>query len=408
MRTSTLVSYGRWALVLALVMPACANRGMEAPEPDGTGGAHGTGGSGTGGAPATGGTAGSGRGGTTGTGGTSTGGVPGTGGTSTGGVPGTGGTHTGGVPGTGGTSTGGVPGTGGTSTGGVPGTGGTSTGGVPGTGGQAGSAATGGTAGSAATGGSAGGMGGAAGKGMAGAGGGAAGAPATGGSGGHGGAAGSGANVCAASTTLDCTAAGALTLAPDGVVTDFSAAQWSAGTATWCNADGLSGSIFSYGTMTTATFAAAVDTTAANPNLKLNLTVPTSGYAGGGILFNSCVNASAFTALSFSAVVTAGSLTNCTWFVQLQTQDQRPNTATNPGGGTCNPTTTTCYQSPSSPNLAAPTTTGKTYSQAFTTFTGMTAIPADTQIVGIQWQVNGSTSGGCTVELRTDDIKFTP
>ena len=50
----------------------------------------------------------------------------------------------------------------------------------------------------------------------------------------------------------------------------------------------------------------AVDTTAANPNLKMNFTVPAGQYAGGGILFNSCVNASAFTALSFSAVVTAG------------------------------------------------------------------------------------------------------
>ena len=34
-------------------------------------------------------------------------------------------------------------------------------------------------------------------------------------------------------------------------------------------------------------------------------------------------------------------------------------------------------------------------------------MPAPAQIVGLQWQVN-STSGPCTVELRIDDVAFTP
>jgi hypothetical protein len=402
MRTSTLVCHGRWALVLALVLPACANRGMEAPEPDGTGGSLGTGGSGSGGVPGTG---GAGRGGTTGTGGTlSTGGSPGTGGKA--GGTGTGGTvSTGGTPGTGGTpATGGTPGTGGTpATGGTPGTGGVagSAGGQPGTGGQAGSSATGGTPG---TGGVAGG-GGAAGAGTGGAAGG-GGAAATGGSGGHGGASGSGgAAACVVtSSALDCTSAGALPLTPDGLVTDFS--NWSSTAMAWCDADGLTGSIFSYGgSATGTTYAALVDTTAAN--FKMNFTVPANGYAGAGILFNSCVNASGFNALSFTATMPSGSLNGCSLLVQLATQDQRPSNSTNPSGGTCNPTGT-CYQHPAVTLTTVPGTTTKTvYTQLFTAFSNpsMSTIATRTQVIGVQWQVNG-TGAGCTVELHADDVKF--
>jgi hypothetical protein len=340
----------------------------------------------------------------------STGGTTGSGGK--GGTTGTGGTvSTGGTTGTGGViATGGTPGTGGiVGTGGIAGGGG---GGQIGTGGQAGSSATGGASGA---GGAAGGGGAAAGAGGAGTGGaagggggGAAGAP--GGNGGHGGASGAsgagGAAVCVVgSSTLDCSSTGALTLTPDGMVTDFSASQWSPTAMAWCNSDGLSGSTFGYLGGSTTAPPVAVDTTAGN--LKMNLTVGANGYAGGGILFNQCVNASGFNTLSFSAVVTAGSLTNCTWLVQLQTQDQRPTDAMNPSGGTCvKSSTNPCYGSPAVNNLAAPGTTGMTYTEPFTMFTPMTTIPMATQVVGVQWQVNGGTAAGCTVELRVDNIKF--
>jgi len=223
------------------------------------------------------------------------------------------------------------------------------------------------------------------------------------GNGGHGGAGGSGSNVCAASSTLDCSSGGALTLMPDGLVTDFSPAQWSSTTMLWCDADGLSGQTYSFAG-TGATSVVTVDTTA--NNLKMAITVPANGYAGGGILFYSCVNASSFNALSFSAIVPTGNLTGCNWEVQLQTQDERPTTATMPGGGTC--TASTCYQAPAVTGLQGPTSAGHPFTEPFTSFTGggtLTA-PLATQIVGVQWQVNGSASSGCTVELHTDDIKF--
>jgi hypothetical protein len=211
-------------------------------------------------------------------------------------------------------------------------------------------------------------------------------------------------NSCPLGGTLDCTSAGALTLATDGVVTDFSATDWNATTGKWCDAHGLDGSVFSYAG-TGSTSAAVVDATARN--LKLNFTVGATDYAGGGLTFDSCVNATAFNAVQFTAAVTAGSLSGCTLQVQVQTQDQRASTATNPSGGTC---ASNCYRYPAYAIATAPPATPMTFTQFFSGFSNpaSSAIPTRTQIVGLQWQVNSGNSGAgtCTVELRIDDIKF--
>jgi len=122
------------------------------------------------------------------------------------------------------------------------------------------------------------------------------------------------------------------------------------------------------------------------------------------------VDASSFTSLSFSAAITAGSLPGCNWQVQLQTQDQRPSTDTNPTGGTCNPDGgASCYRFPTVSSLAAPTATATTYTEAFTAFNNPSSstIATPKQVVGIQWQVNSASgTGTCTVELRIDNVKF--
>jgi hypothetical protein len=187
---------------------------------------------------------------------------------------------------------------------------------------------------------------------------------------------------------------------------DFSAAEWNNTAAKWCDADGLDGGLSSFaGAPSTA--AAAVDTMA--QNLKLNLMVVAGGYAGGRVNFDSCVDARAFKSIQFTASVSAGSLTGCVWQVQLETQDRRPSTLTNPTGGTCNATTTTCEQYPAA-TLAAATATATTFTVAFTSFSAGSAIATPSQIVGVQWQVNSGNngSGACTVELRIDNVTFTP
>ena len=195
-------------------------------------------------------------------------------------------------------------------------------------------------------------------------------------------------------------------LAPDGQVTDFSALEWGGGTGRWCNAHGLDGAVFGYSGAAPNAATAAVDMTARN--LRFNFTVASAGYAGGGLSFDSCVNATGFNAIQFTAAITAGSLNGCIWIVALQTQDQRPITATMPTGGTCDSSTTTCYNFPAVANLTVPGATATPYTALFTLFSNpsQSTIPTRTQIVGVQWQVQSSAGGTCTVELRVDDIKF--
>ena len=298
----------------------------------------------------------------------------------------------------------------GTSAGGA---GGDATAGTIGIAGTSGAAGRGGTTGT----GGAGGRGGTTGTGGAGRGGtgGAAGGAGRGGTGGAAGTGGrsatagttgtGGANSCAAGGRLDCTSAGSLELTPDGQIVDFSAAQWNNTTARFCDAHGLDGGLSSYaGTGSTA--AAAVDTTA--QNLKLNFMVTAGQYAGGRVNFDSCVDASGFNSIQFTAAVAAGSLTGCAWQVQLQTQNQRPTTLTNPMGGTCNATTTTCERYPAAA-LTAPTATAAPMTVRFTAFDNPSAstIMTPTQITGLQWQVNSNNGTGvCTVELRIDNVRF--
>ena len=308
-------------------------------------------------------------------------------------VSGTGGSLVSGAGGNSGGSTGsgGTPGSGGR--GGSTGAGGSAgRGGSTGAGGSAGRGGASGTAGSTGRGGT----GGTAGRGGGGGSTGGAGNRGTGGRGGAGG------NSCPLGGRLDCTSAGSLNLA-DGQVADFSAAEWNSTAAKWCDADGLDGGLSSYaGTPSTA--AAAIDATA--QNLKLSLMVVAGGYAGGRVNFDSCVDARAFNSIQFTASVTAGSLTGCTWQVQLQTQDQRPSTLTNPTGGTCSSTTTTCERYPAA-TLAAATATATTFTVRFSSFNNpsTSAIATPSQIVGLQWQVD-SGGGACTVELRIDSIRF--
>jgi len=221
-------------------------------------------------------------------------------------------------------------------------------------------------------------------------------------------------NQCPNGGVLDCTAP--LMLA-DGLVTDFSAMQWSASLGKYCDSSGLRGSPFGFIGVSTSDAGqtlggtASVDTTARN--LKLTLGVAPGSYAGAGISFESCVDASTYNALQFTASLSAGSFDGCIWQVQLQTQEERPSTATSPSGGKCDSTMMTCYVFPAATNLAIPTATPMTITVPFASFLqNPSTAPMAAQLVGIQWQANssappdGGTQVGCNVEIRIDDIKF--
>src|SRR4051812_11427563 len=127
--------------------------------------------------------------------------------------------------------------------------------------------------------------------------------------------------MCSGSISL-LTCAAPFQLPADGHVTDFSTREWNNGAGKWCDEGGMHGSIFSFkGSGATDSEAHGVTDEA----LRLSLSVTAGSYAGGGIAFEAgCVDASAFAGVQFSVAVASGSLTGCTYQLQLQTFEQRP------------------------------------------------------------------------------------
>ena len=216
--------------------------------------------------------------------------------------------------------------------------------------------------------------------------------------GGTGGAGGAGLHVCPLGGMLKC-GADALELGTTGNVTDFSPADWDATSEKWCNAAGLDGTLLYY-----AGTSSMSDTNVELASLRLDWTVTAGQYAGGGLTFDSCVDVTDFTTLSYRATVLSGSLSGCSVIVQLETQDQRPSTATNPPGGTC---ASNCFRFPTVA-ATSPTTTATTYTLPIANFSNPAGSSVKPQVVGLHWQANSANNGttGCTASIRIDDIKF--
>ena len=214
--------------------------------------------------------------------------------------------------------------------------------------------------------------------------------------------------VCSGSiAALDCAAP--FIPPADGHITDFGMREWSSAAGKWCDAAGMHGSIFSFkGNAATDTNGASVNTDDAS--FRITLTVSNGSYGGGGLAFEAgCVDASAFDGVQFSVAISSGSLTGCTYQLQLQTFEQRPLQQSPPGG--CDMNLASCYNFPAAQNLPAPstdTTMPTLVTAHFSDFTVSGTMPAPKEIVGLQWQVNSAGGGGCTVELRIDDVAFIP
>jgi hypothetical protein len=191
-----------------------------------------------------------------------------------------------------------------------------------------------------------------------------------------------------------------------GHIVDFSYREWNSSGGKWCNEAGMHGAIFHFpGNAAGDASGASVSD---EGSLRLSLTVSAGSYGGGGIAFEAgCVDASAFSGVQFSIAVASGSLSGCSYQLQLQTFEQRPLMPL-PAGG-CNQETASCYNFPAARNLAAPSADPASptpVTAPFDSFTSST-MPAPAQLVGLQWQVNAA-GGACTVELSIDDIAFIP
>lgn len=183
------------------------------------------------------------------------------------------------------------------------------------------------------------------------------------------------------------------------LITDFSdAAIPEGGTALRI---GMHGGVYVYGGTTA---------TVTNGALHVTGTITAGTYAGAGIYFDDCVNATSSTGYSF---VLSGSFGTCDMLKlgALFPQIQSPPPAS--GHGVC--TAANCYGPGSTYTVA---TTAITFASMAGGGAVATVTPeAQNRITGVDFGFHGpagsdagadASAGGCTVDFTIDDVKFTP
>jgi hypothetical protein len=180
-------------------------------------------------------------------------------------------------------------------------------------------------------------------------------------------------------------------LAPSAAVTSFTDAV--VATGRWGTAGtSFTGGVFTYMNAGGA-FLSSVD-----PALNFHMVGNVMGYAGGGLYFDVCTSARAYTGLQFTI---AGDKGTCALELQVQTNSDKL-VDTQGRKGTCS---TGCVY-PSVKALVVTGTAAQTISVPFSSLTGGAPIPFDLhEIVGLQWQLTSPTS--CTADITIDDIAWT-
>jgi hypothetical protein len=185
-------------------------------------------------------------------------------------------------------------------------------------------------------------------------------------------------------------------------LTDFS--DWNPTSGKWGSVNSIIGGVFSYNsTMSTLQVAVAAKPGATGDNaLHFSGTVVPAmtggGYAGGGLSFDVCATAAAYTGIGFTV---SGSTGGCALELQLQTYSTKP--ATNGGG--CQ----TGCASAGKTNLAVPGPVTVSFSDLSAAGPGSFSAA---ELVGIQWQltipagVAGAPQAPCTVDMYVDDVTF--
>ena len=198
------------------------------------------------------------------------------------------------------------------------------------------------------------------------------------------------------------------TLCPPGVaptaaeITNFTSTEWNGITQKFGKGTAIGG-IFSYGGgKTGSTMTSSVDST--NHTLVLSGSVVAGDYAGGGLSFDECVNASAYSGVQFTLGGTTG---GCDLIFNVQTFDEKPPGTNQVGGCTSN-----CYVFPN----AKLTSTSGAMTVSFSTLTGgqlIVATALQNEVVGLQWQfqspapVGDGGQPGCTgINLTITNVSF--
>ncbi|MES1171979.1 MAG: hypothetical protein ABUL77_01975 [Bacteroidota bacterium] len=179
-------------------------------------------------------------------------------------------------------------------------------------------------------------------------------------------------------------------LAPNANITEFTDAtaqgRWGTAPTTF------TGGIFSY-SEAGSTFTAAIDLAAHSFRLMGSV----MGYAGGGLYFDLCTDASAYSGVRFTI---AGDLGMCALELQVQTNSDKM-VETNGMKGTCS----TGCSFPSAKNLQTMITGAgpQTITVPFSAFTGGAPVAfSNKEVVGLQWQLTSMTS--CSPNVTIDNV----
>jgi glucuronoarabinoxylan endo-1,4-beta-xylanase len=198
-------------------------------------------------------------------------------------------------------------------------------------------------------------------------------------------------------SSLDC----ADPVTPDNVVsggvTDFT--DWAGATGKWGSRNGLYGAVYAYSGPNGSMVMQNVDTS--NKDLHITGFVTAGDYGGAGLAFYDCATVASFSAVQFTV---SGSAPGCELDLQIKTFDQQP-TSQNPPGG-CD--SGSCYNFPDYTSIAVPAAMPQMIFAPFTGFSGWSSADA-TQVVGLQWQFNGSdvgAEGSCPIDVAITGIKF--
>jgi hypothetical protein len=190
----------------------------------------------------------------------------------------------------------------------------------------------------------------------------------------------------------------------NGLVTDF--ASWNASTAEWGAPAGLHGKIFEYAggnaTINTATVEGSP------VGLHLTGSMPSQGFAGGGLLFLVCATLTSFNQVQFDIY---GGAPGCSLEMQIQTYDQRTTDMVPPG--TCDAAAgATCMRFPTAKNITDISNgigSPRSVTVPVSSFAGWSAVNA-AQVVALQWQLTGTniTSGASSIDVTITNIRFQP
>ena len=199
---------------------------------------------------------------------------------------------------------------------------------------------------------------------------------------------------------LDCSA----TIVPNnlvnGGVTDFS--DWKS--QKWGDPSGLYGYMYAYPGTKGSKLTAEADASA--KNMHVTGSVMSGDYAGTGISFLVCATVTSFSQVQFTL---SGSWPGCDVELQIKTFDQQPITD-NPAGGCYQDASASCYNFPVKRQVAVPTSEPTTVAVQLSDITNWSDANA-AQVVGMQWQWTGTNvdpdaSGGCPIDVKITDIKF--